>query len=209
MPNKLQAYLRCVLRPARAQGRAPNIDEIVGSRVPYLDATIEEVLRCAGTAHVVDREAVTNTDILGCKGPQGIVLTCLVTGPDMMSPGFAIDETGRSKNSEAAQDESRIRAWNARDMSAFKAERWIVEHGPLAINYSDAKYVEMDGDFDTTAGPQLAFGLGPRGCYGRRLVYAEMSIILTLVAWNFELLPCSKTLSRYKSVLITTNELRQ
>lgn len=75
---------------------------------------------------------------------------------------------------------------------AFKPERWIV-----------------GGEFDATAGPQLAFGLGTRGCYGKRLVYVEMRVLLTLIVWNFELLLCSTALSSYKSILITTHEPQQ
>ena len=77
-------------------------------------------------------------------------------------------------------------------MTLFKPERWI-----------------MGGEFDGTAGPQLAFGLGTRGCYRKRLVYVEMEILLTLIMCNYELLPCPTALSSYKSILITTNEPRQ
>jgi cytochrome P450 len=74
-------------------------------------------------------------------------------------------------------------------MTLFKPERWIV-----------------GDEFDATAGPQLAFDLGTRGCYGKRLVYVEMRILLTLIVWNFELLPYPTALPSYKSILITTKE---
>ena len=119
-------------------------------------------------------------------------MTCLVTGPSMMSPGFAVDEGLRSPTSQAAKKNGRERAWDPQDMTLFKPERWIV-----------------GGEFDPAAGPQLAFGLGARGCYGKRLVYVEMRILLALVVWNFEFLSCPPALSGYKSILITTNEPRQ
>ena len=84
--------------------------------------------------------------------------------------------------------------WDPADISMFSPGRWIVG--------SDGD----DGHFDASAGPQLAFGLGTRGCYGKRLVYLEMRIVLTLVIWNFELLECPPLLSEYHSKLITTNE---
>jgi len=46
----------------------------------------------------------------------------------------------------------------------------------------------------------LTFGLGPRGCYGRRLAYLELRLILMLVVWNFELQKCPVGLSSYASV---------
>ena len=44
--------------------------------------------------------------------------------------------------------------------------------------------------FDSTAGPQLAFGLGPRGCYGRRMAFLQLRIFTVLLIWKFELLGC-------------------
>jgi len=177
---------------AKSEGRNLSIQEIIGKHIPYLDAAIEEVLRCASTAPVVDRQALVDTEILGHRVPKDTIVTCLVTGPSMMTSGFAIDEGLRSPTSQAAKKNGRDRAWNSEDMTLFKPERWIV-----------------GGEFDATAGPQLAFGLGTRGCYGKRLVYVEMRILLTLIVWNFELLSCPTALSSYKSILITTNESRQ
>lgn len=177
---------------AKSEGRNLSIQEIIGKHIPYLDAAIEKVLRCAGTAPVVDRQALVDTEILGHRVPKGTIVTCLVTGPSMMTPDFAIDEGLRSPTSQVAKKNGRDRGWDPEDMTLFKPERWIV-----------------GGEFDATAGPQLAFGLGTRGCYGNRLVYVEMRILLTLIVWNFELLPCPTALSSYKSILVTTNEPRQ
>ena len=153
---------------------------------------LEEVLRCAGTAPVVDRQALVDTEILGHRVPKGTIVTCLVTGPSMMTPGFAIDEGLRSPTSQAAKKNGRDRAWDPEDMTLFKPERWIV-----------------GGEFDATAGPQLTSGLGTRGCFGTRLVHVERRILPTLIVWNFELLPCPTALSSYTSILITMNEPRQ
>lgn len=190
--STLRAALQDTFVAAKSEGRNLSIQEIIGKHIPYLDAAIEEVLRCAGTAPVVDRQALVDTEILGHRVPKGTIVTCLVTGPSMMTPGFATDEGLRSPTSQAAKKNGRDRAWDPEDMTLFKPERWIV-----------------GGEFDATAGPQLAFGLGTRGCYGKRLVYVEMRILLTLIVWNFELLPCPTALSSYKSILITTNEPRQ
>jgi cytochrome P450 len=66
-------------------------------------------------------------------------------------------------------------------MDAFRPERWLDE----------------SGDFDSQAGPTIPFGLGTRGCYGRRLAYLEMRIVITLLIWNFELQSCPKEVSSY------------
>lgn len=190
--TKLRRALQNSFGAATSEGRNPSIHEITGKHIPYLDATMEEILRCAGTAPVVDRQALVDTEILGHRIPKGTILTCLVTGPSMLSPGFPIAEGLRSPTSQATRKDGRDRAWDPEDMAVFEPDRWIVR---------DA--------FDAAAGPQLAFGLGTRGCYGKRLVYVEMRILLTLILWNFELLSCPARLSGYRSILVTTNEPRQ
>jgi len=157
---------------------------------------MEETLRCAGTAPVVDRVALVDTNILGHHVPKGTVVTCLVTGPSMMSPSFEIENSRRSPSSQAAIKNGLLRSWDPADMSTFNPDRWMVPS-------------TKGEEFNASAGPQLAFGLGTRGCYGKRLVYLEMRILLTLLLWNFELLPCPPELSGYHSSLITTNEPKQ
>lgn len=194
--TKLRESLQRAFPAAKADGRNPSIHEITGTSIPYLDATMEETLRCAGTAPVVDRVATVDTELLGHRVPKGTVVTCLVTGPSMMSPSFDIKMSRRSPTSQSNVKEGRHRAWDVTDIAQFHPDRWIVS----------SKNSAKETEFDPTAGPQLAFGLGTRGCYGKRLVYLEMRIVLTLVIWNFELLPCPPALSNYNARLITTNE---
>ena len=130
----------------------------------------------------LDRQALVDTEILGHKIPKGTIITCLVTGRSVMSPGFEIDEKVRSPTSQQTIKGGRDRAWDPEDVTLFRPDRWMV-----------------NGDFDPTAGPQMAFGLGTRACYGKRLVYVEMRILLVLILWNFELLPCPASLSSYIS----------
>ena len=61
---------------AKSEGRNLSIQEIIGKHIPYLDAAIEEVLRCAGTASVVDRQTLVDTEILGYQDPKGTIVTC-------------------------------------------------------------------------------------------------------------------------------------
>ncbi|KAI1120036.1 cytochrome P450 monooxygenase [Nemania abortiva] len=193
--SDLLSALKSAFPIALAERRNPTTQEITGTSVPYLDATMEETLRCCGTAPVVDRVAMHDTELLGHHIPKGTVVTCLVTGPSMMTPSFDIDMSRRAPSSQAAIREGRQRTWDPQDISAFNPSRWIKK-------YNDENGVK----FDPASGPQLAFGLGVRGCYGKRLVYLEMRIVLTLILWNFELLKCPLDLSSYHSKLITTNE---
>lgn len=106
-------------------------------------------------------------------------------GPSVFSPAFPITDSLRSASGRGAKN--RVGAWNADDITEFKPERWLVEE--------DGKKV-----FDAAAGPLLAFGLGPRGCYGRRLAYLELRLVLLLIIWNFELEKCPVKLSGYEAV---------
>ncbi|KAF2681568.1 cytochrome P450 [Lentithecium fluviatile CBS 122367] len=206
--EKLRVALHESLTEARGQKRNPTVHEILHARVPYLDATIEEVLRRAGTSPFVDRQAIRDTQILGHHLPRGTVVLCLLSGPSMWSPGFHVDENkrygARSKTSDDVEDRGN-KSWPTEDISTFKPERWLIPRVRGDGNHEGTH----NEQFDPRAGPQLAFGLGPRGCYGRRLVYLEMRILFTLLVWRFELMKCPTSLSGYGTVLRATNEPEQ
>ncbi|KAI0862939.1 cytochrome P450 [Xylaria cubensis] len=186
--KKLRAALEAAFAPAAREGRMPTIAELTGTQVAYLDATVEETLRCGASVPVVDRQAVVDTQLLGYHIPKGTVVTCLVTGPSMTSPAFAVEASRRS----GGVGEKRSGAWDTADMGSFRPERWL-------------RGREDSLEFDAGAGPQLAFGLGTRQCFGRRLARLEMRIIMALIVWRFELLPCPAALSGHHPVLIMTN----
>ncbi|KAK4243560.1 cytochrome P450 monooxygenase [Corynascus novoguineensis] len=188
---RVAACLRTALRESFADavvdGRNPTVEEIVGTHVPYLEATLEEIHRCGGTTPIVDRQATIDTELLGHRIPKKTNVACLTMGPSMMEPSFNIDEAHRHESIRGMQGE-KWKQWDVNDMALFKPERWI-----------------RDNRFDPGAGPQLAFGLGVRACYGKRLAYLNMRILFALLVWNFELLPCPKRLSDYSSKLVATN----
>ncbi|TDZ40087.1 Cytochrome P450 monooxygenase TRI13 [Colletotrichum spinosum] len=183
--TRLREALRNGLPGAAAEQRTPTIREMADARIPYLDATMEEILRCGGAAPLVDREATCDTELLGHRVPRGTVVMCLSRGPSVLRPALPVDESKRSGSSLAAK----ARVWDDEDIGRFKPERWLVGNGGTAG--------EDDGEFDQQAGPSLAFGLGTRGCFGRRLAYLELRLLVTLIAWSFELLPCPEELSGY------------
>lgn len=141
---------------------------------------------------------MVDTELLGYRIPKGTIVSCLGTGSSMMSPSFEIDESRRSASSHTLKNEAKHKAWDPHNMSVFQPERWLVTSSSN----------EKEFEFDAAAGPQLAFGLGTRGCYGKRLAYLQLRILLTLIVWNFELLPCPEALSGYTPVLGSTYKPR-
>jgi cytochrome P450 len=151
----------------------------------FHDAVNEEILRHSLTEALVARTALVDVEILGHRVPKGSDIFIMGNGPSVFSPAFPIDESLRSPSARSAKD--RVGTWSDDDIAAFKPERWLVEEIGKKI-------------FNAAAGPLLTFGLGPRGCYGRRLAYLELRLILMLVVWNFELQKCPVGLSSYASV---------
>ncbi|KAK7736166.1 hypothetical protein SLS53_007194 [Cytospora paraplurivora] len=193
----VQDKLRHALRSSFGAA-SPTFEAIINTQIPYLDAVLEEILRRAGTTPIVDRVALVDTEILGHRVPKGTVVTFLSTGPSMWSPAFPIDEAQRSPTSRARSDKDKF--WDPHDIGAFKPERWLVSKGKAgAPGTSD---LEADIEFDGNAGPQLVFGLGPRGCFGKKLAYLQMRIMISLVVSNFELLRCPAYLSGYKGQMV-------
>ncbi|KAF7541188.1 hypothetical protein G7054_g858 [Neopestalotiopsis clavispora] len=203
--TKLRESLRAAYSEAFKAKRSPTADDITGTDIPYLDAVMEEILRCGGTVPGVDRQAICDTEVLGYPIKKGTVVLCSGRGASMLEPGFEIDESKRSETSRLAKTENRIRAWDNDGIGAFKPERWLVPAPSSAADSADTK----EYHFDSTAGPQLAFGLGLRSCFGRRLAYLELRILLTMIVWNFELLPCPDELAGFSAIAGITYKPRQ
>jgi cytochrome P450 len=192
---KVQTELRAGLRSAHAiaatERRVPTLPEIAANKVPYLDAVWEETLRLSAVS--VTREATCNTTLLGHHIPKGTVVFLLSNGPSFYGPSLPIDDEKRSPSSRG----SAVRRWDELgDMRAFDPERWLVRDGEGGV------------EFNATAGPQLVFGLGTRGCFGKRLAYLEARIIITMVIWNFELLPVPRGLGGYDATDGVTHRAR-
>ncbi|GKT46906.1 cytochrome P450 monooxygenase TRI13 [Colletotrichum spaethianum] len=184
--NKLRQHLRAAHADALAEKRAPSHNEISKAKIPYLDAVIEEILRLAHTAPVIDRQCTQDTVVLGHHIPEGTIVLMPNVGPSFTSPPIEIDEKLRGETSQLAAKERGIRSWPVGDMEAFRPERWLV---------SDQETGEEA--YNGTAGPTIPFGLGTRGCFGRKLAYLELKLLVTMIIWNFELLPCPQEISTY------------
>ncbi|KAI1344368.1 cytochrome P450 [Xylariaceae sp. FL0016] len=169
--DRLRSAMRSAYPAAHAEKRQPTAIEIWKTSVPYLDAVLEESLRLDGPVPLTLRESVVDTELLGHKIPKGTSIFMISSGPDFLSPSIPVPDTARSDTSRAKYSYGR---WNPEDMHLFRPERWL---------RTDERGDEV---FDAHAGPMMAFGLGPRGCFGRRLAYLETRIVLALLVWNFQ-----------------------
>ncbi|KAK2043115.1 cytochrome P450 [Colletotrichum somersetense] len=168
-----QARLRAELRAAFSSADGPPpVGETIKTSIPYLDAVVEEVLRCCKVLPIMTREVRVDTQILGTAIPKGTVLMFLSHGPGVLRPAVPVDESKRTESGKNVV--KRTGAWDPVDVEEFVPERWPRR---------DADGV---GVFDSNAGPLMTFGHGPRACFGRRLSYLEMRIVLFLLVWSFE-----------------------
>lgn len=181
--HRLRNDLKTAFSAARQESRLPTVQEITKTSIPYLEATMEEILRVASTVPLVDREVVQDTDLLGYHVPKGTQVFFANTGPSILTPAFDIDDSKRSPHAR----QGKTRTWADEDIGMFKPERWLAEEDGSEV-------------FDSQAGPTMPFSLGLRGCFGRRMAYLELRLLLTMIVWSFELLECPADLSGYEAV---------
>ncbi|ROW07878.1 hypothetical protein VMCG_03462 [Cytospora schulzeri] len=172
----VQSELRSTLRAAFSDSM-PSVDEILGTEVPYLDGTCEETLRLAGTAKAQLRQAVVDTEILGCRVPKGAQVFLNLHINRAPHP---VDELKRSASSQTAGAKlgDGLQTYASRDVAAFEPRRWLTKDGKTGRDI-----------FNPYAMPSLAFGGGLRGCPGRKLAEMEIRIAIVLIILNFEFLP--------------------
>lgn len=161
---------------------------------------IEEILRVGATVPGLDRSCDRDSVVLDRVLPKGTTLLMLARGPSFTEPARDIDDALRSETSrKAGGGVSSRRGWDAEDMDKFIPERWLVRTN-AAEDDNDDSNSSSSWAFDPSAGPAMPFGLGTRGCFGRRLAYLEQRISLTLLLWSFELYACPPELSGYAAV---------
>ncbi|KAJ4007488.1 hypothetical protein NW752_007532 [Fusarium irregulare] len=192
--QRAQSELRHVLQQAypqaKAERRAPSLSEILQTRVPYLDAVVEEILRLAYPLGMSLREVQVDTQILGARVPKGTTIVFLSNCPSVLSPPINYDEERSSEWVRSRRPKEPF--GKDYDFAGFIPERWL-----KTAASTDGKEEVV---FDSQAFPIQAFGLGPRGCFGRRMAYLEMKIFFTLVIWTFKLLPLQAHLATPKPV---------
>ncbi|KAI1036032.1 hypothetical protein LB504_011390 [Fusarium proliferatum] len=179
--QRVQLLLREAIWNAHTQAtndnRVPTAEEILKAHIPYLDAVIEEMLRHSRVAPVTLRQATTDTQILGRFIPKGTTVGFLGNGPGVMMPSIPVNTGKRSEAALAHMERTQL--FDEQDLAQFVPERWLTTT------------VDGEGEeetaFDPQKRPSQAFGLGPRGCFGKKLAYIEIKIFLTLFFWTFKL----------------------
>lgn len=161
--------------------------EIVSVSIPYLDAVLEETLRCASVATLIVRRAKCDTDILGYPIPEGTDVIISLTGPSFTEPALAIPEAIRSEACRKAKD--RVPAWGD-DIADYKPERWLRQERNTAGEVREV--------FDALAGPTLVFSCGPRNCFGKKQAYLQLRTAVTLLLWSFAFEPIEEALDGWE-----------
>lgn len=186
--DNLRSVLHDTLSTATKESRLFTFEEIRHAKLPYLDAIIEEMLRI--NAVPVTREALCDTAVLGCPIKKGTQVFFMSNGPGFLSPSLAVDN---EKRNDTALTTKLNGTWDeSEDLAAFNPERWLTRKDSNSAGLT-ADHV----DFDGAAGPQLVFGLGPRACWGRRLAYMEMRVVIAMLVWKFRLCKAPAALSSY------------
>ncbi|KAL7813111.1 cytochrome P450 [Trichoderma gracile] len=195
---KLRRQLHAAFAEANAEKRQPTVVEIIEKPAAYLDAFLEECLRITKTIPSILRETLTDTTILGHAVPKGTGVMIYNHGPGgQLESGFGIPESVRSTTSQDSKD--RVGEWNEEDIGQFRPERWLQRKAGAQQN-GDAEG-EFDGiEYNAYAGPFLTFGGGPRGCFGKKLAYMELRIVLAMLVWNFVFEACPPELSSYEGI---------
>lgn len=189
--NRLREELHVALPDAAKSRRAPTYEELMHANIPYLDAVVNEVLRKANTIDFAVRVALRDTTVLGHHIPRGTDVFFMANGAGYLAPSFPVDDAQRSPGARRGEANAKglSGSWNDADSSEFQPERWL--HTDPATGAES---------FDPMAGPTLAFGLGPRGCFGRRLALQSLRIIFAMMVWHFELRETPADLSGYDAV---------
>lgn len=162
----------------------------MGTNVPYLLAVMDEALRMRPPFSLLSREAMVDTVLLGHPVPKGTTVFMPSIGPSYHSPTLPIPEHMRSESSREKQWD---KDWNPDDVHLFNPDRW------LAVDEEKGKITH-----DAQAGPMQSFGLGPRQCFGKRLGYVQIRILITLLVWNFELQPLEEPLNSFDALEFST-----
>ena len=174
---RVQSKLRRVLFDTFGENNGvPTARQLITTRIPYLDAVVEEIVRCAQTSSSATRRAVRDTQLLGHHIPKAVDVYMMANGPGYIVSNDLNEKIPENVRSTSSQENKHwVASWKSSDIGVFKPERWIK--------------IDQDGNetFDIHAGPSMQFGAGLRGCFGKKLAYLEIRILITVLMWTYEL----------------------
>lgn len=126
------------------------------------------------------RQATVDTELLEYHVLKYTNVTLDTWGACLTEAALPIAEEARSSSSLARSQ--RVPGWDDKEVTQlFKPERWLKVNNSPMTGRGEFDNVE----YDCTAGPVLTSGAGPRGCFGKRLAYLEMMIIIVVLVWDF------------------------
>ncbi|KAF4948581.1 hypothetical protein FSARC_13701 [Fusarium sarcochroum] len=188
--KRLRDKLRSVFPDAAREKRTLSYQELSSANIPYLDAVVDEVLRHSNSISFVARQAQQHdTTVLGHHIPEGTNIWLMANGPRYLEPNMNLDDQQRSLGARQESKSTLTGVWDDDDIAKFQPDRWL----RIDPDTGAEKY-------DSMAGPSLPFGMGLRGCYGKRLALQVLRIHFALIVWHFELLPTPDELSGYEAV---------
>jgi cytochrome P450 len=150
---------------------------------------VEEVLRHANTIAFVVRQALQDTTVLGRHIPKGTEVFLMANGAGYLEPNMRVPDEARSPGARPGQAKALTGLWDDEGIAAFRPERWLKTDPDTRAE-----------TFDAMVGPSLAFGLGPRSCFGRKFAVHGLKIQFALIVWYFNLLKTPPELSGYDAV---------
>lgn len=174
---RVQSKLRRVLFDTFGENNGvPTAEQLITTRIPYLDAVVEEIVRCAQTSSSATHRAVRDTQLLAHHIPKAVDVYMMANGPGYIVSNDLNEKIPKNVRSTSSQENKhRVRSWESSDIGVFRSERWIK--------------TDKDGNetFDIHAGPSMQFGAGLRVCFGKKLAYLEIRILITVLMWTYEL----------------------
>ena len=171
---KLRDELQTIFTAAAQENRFLSAAEIFTAKLPYLDAVIEETMRLRAS-FLMPRDAVRDTELMGYRIPKGTIVILVSQGHGFVSPPVG-NEKRPTQHPGAA---------HSKDLNSFDPERWLVRNESGETVFDGASY------------PQMAFGLGIRACWGRKLAQLEMRTMTVMTTWKFDLLEVPAALASH------------
>ncbi|KAK6079354.1 cytochrome P450 [Seiridium cupressi] len=187
--DRIRSVLQEALPRAADEKRAPTYQELSKVHIPYIDAVVEEILRHANTIAFVVRQALQDTTVLGRHISKGTDVFLMANGAGYLEPKIAVKDEVRSAGARTVSGKALTGLWDDKDIADFRPERWLKTNPETGVEI-----------FDPMAGPSLAFGLGSRGCFGKRLGLQALKIQFALIIWHFYLLQTPAKLNGYEAI---------
>ncbi|KAL1867505.1 hypothetical protein Daus18300_006349 [Diaporthe australafricana] len=173
-----------LLRFLPVSATAPTSEQVMMTKLPYLDAFIAETLRYSCTGPISFREAIQDCNILGHPIPSGTPIVLMMQ-----------DVT----HQQATHMGKEPRSPPGRRVSPSQPESQFVAVPPLN-HFHPGRWLSTDGNFDPNAVLSLPFSAGSRGCFGEKIAMMEMRIFLAVLVWNFRFTKLDAALSQYGSL---------